>query len=305
MTPLVSAIIPTRNRRDKLNRALGSIAAQSFRDFEVLVVDDGSEDGTPSWLCRQWPSVSLIQVSPSIGAAAARNLAISRARGEFVAFLDDDDLWLPSYLEVQVAQFRAHPDADLCTTSHIEVTRRGAISNPDLVPVSAYPNQLVLFLAACPIHTLSVVACRRTAFEGVGPLDQNFSIAHDLDWYTRLISMGGEIQHFPEALVERSVPGGLVTRHRQWYREERKIQQSIFAAGSCSAAEQRLIRVSRALFFARLGFERGDLLFAGRRLGEAFWASPLAAFSITTRRLVRLIARRAAWPQPMQRKEAR
>ena len=304
MTPSVSAIIPTRNRRHELQRALESIAAQRFRDFEIVVIDDGSVDGTAAWVRAQWPLVSLIEVTPPIGAAAARNLGIKGARGEIVAFLDDDDIWLSSYLEIQVAQFQANLDAEMCTSGHFEVGPSGKASWPELSPMSLYPNELVEFLAACPVHTLSVVACRRSAFERIGFLEETLSIVHDLDWYVRLIVANGVIRRSSEALVQRSIPGGLVTRHRLWFSEERKVQQSLFAAGLCLPGEQRLIRVSRALFFARLGFERGDLIFGFSRLFEAFLASPRMAASIATRRVARLLLTKVAGTQMMRRKEA-
>src|SRR5258708_39463015 len=118
MMPRVSVVIPTRDRREALARALASVEAQSFRDFEVVVVDDASVDGTAAWLRERWPAVSVTEVSHPTGAAAARNRGVRHAQGEILAFLDDDDVWCPSYLEVQVAQFEAHPETDLSTTGH-------------------------------------------------------------------------------------------------------------------------------------------------------------------------------------------
>jgi glycosyltransferase involved in cell wall biosynthesis len=289
MTPRVSVVVPTRDRRVALARALASIDAQSFRDFEVVVVDDGSADGTASWLRAEHPAVRLVELHPSCGAAAARNRGVERARGEIVAFLDDDDAWHPSYLETQVALFDAHPDAQLCSAGHVEIDGSGRLSRPDLRPLFDYADPLVHLLAECPLHTLSVVACRRTALARIGPFDEALTIVHDLDWYLRLVASGGRHEHNPALLVERSVPGGLVTRHQHWYAEERLVHRRLFARIPIGRRDQRRIRAARALLFARVGFAKGDLDFGLARLAEAGLASPLDSLRIAALRL------RACW----------
>jgi glycosyltransferase involved in cell wall biosynthesis len=297
MIPRVSAVMPTRDRRGLLARALASIEAQRFRDFEVVVVDDGSVDGTASWLRARQPPVSLVEIRRPGGAAAARNRGVESARGEIVAFLDDDDVWHPDYLGVQVAQIDAHPEADLCTTGHIEIDPAGRVARPDLRPLQHYPEPLVHFLAECPIHTLSVVACRRAVFQRIGPFDENLSIVHDLDWYLRLVAAGGRMVHCPAALVERAVPGGLVTQHRHWFVEERAVHQRFFAKNQSTRPLERRVRVLRALFFARVGLTKGDLDFGLARLADAFFISPPDALSIAGLRLLRRCRRGAseAW----------
>jgi glycosyltransferase involved in cell wall biosynthesis len=287
MTPLISAIMPTRNRLGALVRALSGIDAQRFRNFEIVVVDDGSTDGTAQWLRTNRPDISLIELSQSGGAAAARNHGVARSRGEIVAFLDDDDFWRPAYLEVQAAQFEAHPEADLCTTGHVEVHAGGRVSRPDLCPLYDYAKPLVHLMAECPIHTLSVVACRRTALERVGPFTESLSIVHDLDWYLRLLTAGGKVEHYPDALVDHAVPGGLVTRHREWFREERAVHRLFFLTHALDKHDRRRIRTSRALFFASIALAKGDLVFGVVRLAEAFFLSPLEAARTTARRLLR------------------
>jgi glycosyltransferase involved in cell wall biosynthesis len=289
--PLVSVVIPTRDRRVALERALASIEAQSFRNFEVVVVDDGSVDDTAVWLRRNRPSVSLVEIQQPGGAAAARNRGVACARGEIIAFLDDDDVWHPSYLEVQVAQFEAHPEADLCTTGHIEVDAAGRVSRPDLRPLYSYTEAVVHFLAECPIHTLSVVACRRAAFDRIGTFDESLCVVHHLDWYLRLIASGGKMAHCAAPLVERSAPGGLVARHRHWFKEERAFHGRFFAAGGCPQGWQRRVRSSRALLFARVALAKKDFVFGLCRLAEAFFVSPFDAVYISARRLAR------RWPR--------
>src|SRR6185295_2879655 len=100
--------------------ALASILAQTFRDFEVIVVDDASSDGTGSWLQGVGANLRALATRGAAGAAAARNLGVEQSHGELIAFLDDDDVWRPSYLEAQVAEFDGHPQTDLSYADHVE-----------------------------------------------------------------------------------------------------------------------------------------------------------------------------------------
>jgi glycosyltransferase involved in cell wall biosynthesis len=281
MTPRVSVIVATRNRRQQLARALASIDAQSYRNFEVIVVDDGSTDGTAAWLRAQRPQDCVIESGPPHGAAAARNRGVARAGGEIVAFLDDDDAWRAGYLAAQVEQFDADPDIALCTTGHVEVDAAGRASHPDLRPLFDYGNPLLHMLAECPVHTLSVVAYRRAVLSQVGSFDETLDIVHDLDWYLRFLARGNRLAHNRAVLVERAVPGGLVIRHRHWFREECAVHRRVFAAGLVAPAHQRRIRALRALLFARIGCVKGDFFFGLARLAEAFAASPVDAVRIS------------------------
>jgi teichuronic acid biosynthesis glycosyltransferase TuaG len=107
--PTVSIITPAHNAARFLDETLRSVTAQTFRDWEMIVVDDGSTDGTRAVLER-WiasdPRIRLLLQNPRQGAAAARNRALEEARGRYVAFIDSDDLWIPRKLEVQVAFMR-------------------------------------------------------------------------------------------------------------------------------------------------------------------------------------------------------
>src|SRR5262245_54127789 len=125
MTPRVSVVIPTRNRRPQLQWALSSVQSQTFRDFEVIVIVDGSTDDTVAWLRSCPEDIRVLVVDTAVGAAAARNRGIESTRGELIAFLDDDDVWLPTYLEAQVAQLDSHPDAALSYADHVNVDLEG------------------------------------------------------------------------------------------------------------------------------------------------------------------------------------
>ena len=114
MSPLVSVVLPVFNEEDRVVAAVRSILAQSLSDFELLVVDDGSTDATPARLADiQDPRLHVIRLDANVGRAAAKNHALDRAQGQYVAFMDADDESEPHRLEVQVAFLEAHPEVDI------------------------------------------------------------------------------------------------------------------------------------------------------------------------------------------------
>jgi glycosyltransferase involved in cell wall biosynthesis len=116
MTPLlISCIVPVFNGERYLGEAIDSILAQTYRPVEIIVVDDGSTDGTAAVAARYGDRIRYVRQNNG-GAPTARNLGLSVAMGEFVAFLDSDDLWHPEKLQRQMACFEARADLDLCVT---------------------------------------------------------------------------------------------------------------------------------------------------------------------------------------------
>src|ERR1019366_7503629 len=97
--PKFSIIIPTYNRLDYLKQALRSVWAQTFTDYEIIVVDDGSNDGTREYLNGLWSKLRILS-QPNSGPGAARNVGIREAQGEYIALVDSDDLWFPWTLEI-------------------------------------------------------------------------------------------------------------------------------------------------------------------------------------------------------------
>ena len=116
----VSVIIPTFNRFPFLCRAVDSVLKQTHGDVEIIVVDDGSTDETPALFSQQFSSVHYVKVEHSGLPAVARNAGIRLAKGEFVAFLDSDDEWLPDKLSQQVTALHNHPTVGLvCTNAFV------------------------------------------------------------------------------------------------------------------------------------------------------------------------------------------
>src|SRR5438046_7594233 len=108
---LVSVIVPTYNRRETIQAAIASVQRQTFADWELVVVDDGSTDDTAALIEGSDPRLVLIR-QMNQGVNAARNTGMLRARGQYIAFLDSAAEWLPPHLDLRVAFFRAHPQED-------------------------------------------------------------------------------------------------------------------------------------------------------------------------------------------------
>lgn len=113
--PLISCIVPVYNGELYLREAIDSILAQTYRPLEIIVVDDGSTDATPDVVAGYGDRLRYIR-QPNAGPGAARNHGLNLAQGEFIAFLDADDLWHPDKLARQMTRFLNRPDLDLCIT---------------------------------------------------------------------------------------------------------------------------------------------------------------------------------------------
>ncbi|NND61916.1 MAG: glycosyltransferase family 2 protein [Flavobacteriaceae bacterium] len=130
-SPLVSIIVPTYKRTEYLRLTLESMLSQTYQNIEIIVVDDGSPGNENAQLCDQYPKVSYRKIENSGGPARPRNTGIKMAKGELIAFTDDDDIWLPEKLEKQIAILKAHPEYGLvhgpCMVIDENGTRTGEI----------------------------------------------------------------------------------------------------------------------------------------------------------------------------------
>jgi glycosyltransferase involved in cell wall biosynthesis len=209
---LVSVIIPTYNRAGWVTEAVASVLAQTFRDFELLVVDDGSEDATLEALARFFDKIKVLRRQSRGGVASARNLGISAARGEWLAFLDSDDLWLPAKLTRQMAYLEAHPDLLVCQTDEVWM-RQGVRVNPPVTHRKVGGHIFEPSLMRCLVSPSAAVLHRRLLDE-VGLFDENLPAAEDYDLWLR-VAWRYEIGLAPEVLVVKR--GGHADQlSRQW-----------------------------------------------------------------------------------------
>ncbi len=181
--PHISVIIPTYNRAALLIEAVESVLAQTWSDFELIVVDDGSTDDTPQ--CLKKYSDRLIYLrQENRGVSAARNYGIANARGEWLAFLDSDDLWLPRKLAAQVDFFRHNPTALICQTE--EIWRRDDRRvNPKKIHQKHSGWIYERCLPLC-IVSPSAVMMRRSLLDAVGLFDETLPACEDYDLWLRI-----------------------------------------------------------------------------------------------------------------------
>ena len=182
--PEVSVIIPTYNSARYLVEAVDSVLAQSYKEFEILVIDDGSTDETPAVMKKYGPPVRYIRQKNG-GVSAARNKGIEESTGLYVAFLDADDTWLPNKLERQISELRAHQNYRFCYSDFIPVTS-------DLEPLEVDrldPQGTALedlLLRGNVVGSICTVLCDRALFDVVGGFDLSLSQCADWDMWVRL-----------------------------------------------------------------------------------------------------------------------
>ncbi len=189
-TPTVSVIVPTYNRAHLLGRALQSILNQTYKDFEVIVADDGSTDKTDE-VIRSFSALDIryIRHEKNKGEAAARNTGVLAAKGEFIAFLDSDDEWLPEKLEKQMAVFQYHsPRVGIVYSNMCEIERNGKRriwKSPTFMPEDGRFYRRALNYQVYGIGIGSSIV-RKACFEKVGIFDERLSYYVDFDFFIRL-----------------------------------------------------------------------------------------------------------------------
>ena len=187
-SPRVSVVIPTRNRARMVCEAVDGVLAQTFRDLEVIVVDDGSTDDTPRAIPARYGDRSRVRFLRQAhrGVSAARNRGIAESRSEFVALLDDDDCWRPEKLARQVATLEAEPAAALCFS---DVRYRGGDKDgKTFFEVTAYDGDLSFprLLLENFIVTPSTVLLRREKLGPAPHFREELREAEDWEFFLRL-----------------------------------------------------------------------------------------------------------------------
>jgi len=210
-SPLVSIIIPAYNRADLISESLESALSQTYSNHEIIVVDDGSTDHTWDVLTGYGDRIKAIH-QPNAGASAARNRALSEARGELVAFLDSDDAFLPEKLEVQVAFMQAHPEVVMSYTPYFESD--SALNPIRVYAADSYPRGWRDMLKGCTIATPTVMI-RRRILDQTGLFDETLPVSEDLDLWCRA-TLWGRVQPLDQPLTRvRIHPSGTPRNHRQ------------------------------------------------------------------------------------------
>lgn len=205
--PLISCIVPVHNGERYLAEALDSIVAQTYRDIEVIVADDGSTDGSRAIAEGHGPRVRWVSQPPA-GPAATRNLGLRAARGDLVAFLDADDRWHPEKLARQTARLARRPELDLSLT-HVQLFW----DDPGCDEARRYRDHPRA--GGVPGFATTTLLARRRTFELVGPLDPALWFADSVDWFLRARERGVQVEVLDEVLAFHRMHGANLTRRRQ------------------------------------------------------------------------------------------
>lgn len=274
--PEVSVVMPCFNAERHLPASVGSVLAQSFPDWELIAVDDGSRDGTLAWLRGVSDPRLRVHSQPNQGVSAARNAGLALARGDLVAFLDADDTWAPVFLAHMAAALTANPQAVLAYCGWQNLGLPGGRGQPFVPPDYERPDKQEQLFAGCrwPVHA---ALTRRDAVLAAGGFDRSLTNAEDYALWLELAATR-PIVRVPEVLA--------------FYHFHDGVQASANrarAALQLLRAQERYLDVHPA-FLAALGRQRsrellfGNLLRAGY---EAHWKRDLEAARAIFRRVMR------------------
>lgn len=211
--PKVSVVIPTHNRANLLGRAVRSVLGQTFSDFEVLVADDASSEETGAMLRAIGdPRIRHLRHDRNRGVSAARNTGLTNATGELIAFLDDDDEWLPEKLRIQVSRFEELGESvGLVYSGYYELHGH---TNP--VPIEILPTQRGRLFESLLRHGAfshaSAILVRARCFDTVGLFDESIRYGEDFDMWLRL-AREYEFEFVPVSLVRREVHADGLTQN--------------------------------------------------------------------------------------------
>lgn len=299
----VDVILPTYRGKRWVDEAIGSVLAQSHTALRLIVVDDASGDGTLEHLRERWgaePRVETLTLAATGRAAGARMHAVARARGELLAFIDQDDRWRPDKLARQIERLDAEPAAAAVHTDCVHIDEMGAERSGSAraenaaragVPWNALDRdgqRRACFLANR--IRLASALLRRDAFTQAGGFDTTLFGGEDWDFWLRFATAGRRIAHLPEPLLERRIHGEATSTARRRQRLDglydaldRAIARDPALAPLAAARLETLLRRELAsgdgaALRARLR-ERGAKLALAPRAGLwlASWLAPLAA----------------------------
>jgi glycosyltransferase involved in cell wall biosynthesis len=258
--PTVSVILPTRNRAEMLPATLMGVRSQTVTDLEIVVVDDGSIDGTPAYLASEASRdsrIRLLRNAEARGAAASRNEALAHSRGRFVAFLDDDTLWAPDRLEKLVRALEVEGPGTGMAYSPYESVEIGG--KRFVLGAGPYGDT---YRGPWQVGTFAVVL-RREVLERSGVFDESLPRLQDFDLWVRVLATTGYV-FVPELLARtQRLRGGISTNPDAIVRAAERI-------GEKYERDPRLSRRDRAMVHYTL---------AHKLLLDGFWRNALRHFS--------------------------
>lgn len=276
--PAVSVIITVLNGEATIGRAIDSALDQTFRDFEVIVVDDGSADGTAQVLRGYGNRIRVIS-RPNRGLAASRNEAAAASRARYLAFLDADDVWVRDKLHATVHALETSPEAVLAFSNAIPVDVDGtALAESSIVARHAHAPSMEDLMAARLVILPSATVVRHTVFDAVGGFNEKFRGLGFEDFYFYLLMRErGPFVYVPQILL-RYTAAPMEQRSAKYGPGYRVFKRLVIERyGGDGRRLIRAFRRSRANTWGHVGIaamRRGDMRAARRALAHAFTFRP-------------------------------
>lgn len=265
--PQVSVIIPAFNAAKTLIRAIDSVHRQNIQALEIIVIDDGSIDGTADVLMNSiqpGEQIQLIRMLKNSGVSAARNAGIQRARGQYLAFLDADDIWLPGKIQKQIGVMEHDPAITLVSCNSRLVSEAGHllkfghINRPPVEGAEAWKTLLIYNFLPTP----TIMTYRNLVAE-IGGFDETLAIAEDLDLWIKL-ALRGKVAIVNEVLTHYYDSSGSLMKR---YSSETKSILAPMLEKHLAAQSHRLTKTEQRQIRGRQAFNIGcDLFFSGAYL---------------------------------------
>ena len=205
--PLVSCVIPVFNGERFLEEAVASVTGQTYQNIEIIVVDDASADNTAGVARRLSEEIQYYRLQTELGPPGTRNFGASKANGEFLAFLDGDDVWLPEKIEKQLTHFENKGSLDVSVTQiqnfwmpELDDEYQRLRQHPRAGAVAGYISGTML------VHM--------NYFHYIGPFDTNLFFGDAAEWFLRAQRKGAVVEMLPEVLVRHRLHSSNLTRRR-------------------------------------------------------------------------------------------
>ena len=205
--PRISCIVPVYNQAQYVAQALDSVFAQTLPVHEVIVVDDGSTDNLAD-VVASYPRDIIFIRQENQGPAAARNTGIRRATGEWLAFIDADDVWHEEKLALQWDAFQRDPDLDYCLTHKRNFWEASMADEEARLRRENHP-----IVHDIPAYTFQAMMLRKDTFERVGYLDENLRLGEDTDWLVRADDLDCRREVLPQVLIQRRLHETNISYH--------------------------------------------------------------------------------------------
>jgi len=266
--------VPTYNRADRLERSLNSIVSQTYQDFELIVVDDGSTDKT-SKLMKLFPKAQYIPMKKNSGVSKARNVGLSVAKGELICFLDSDDLWNEKKIQMQVLWLENNKDSQVCYTDEIWI-RNGVRVNP-MNRHRKYSGDIFRHCLGLCIVSPSSVMIRAKLFDEIGNFDESLPACEDYDLWLRIASKYAF--HFIEEPLIIKYGGHSDQLSRKYWGMDRFRVVALKKLLDQNSLDKEKLKLTRSVFLEKCsilikGFEK-----RGKKEDESFYRELVNKYS--------------------------